>query len=116
MMKNSIVIMLAALLLSGCANSNFDFTDSSELSIQENPYEIINSKTNIKYPLREDLLSPNYTGGYKLNFINQSNYNHQYAAYDLIKAREEKEIKKLLKNKIIEKTRKKLLNILGNSN
>lgn len=86
MMKNSIVIMLAALLLSGCANSNFDFTDSSELSIQENPYEIINSKTNIKYPLREVLLSPNYTGGYKLNFINQSNYNHQYAAYDLIKA------------------------------
>ena len=36
-------------------------------------------------------------------------------SYDLIKAREENEIKKLLENKIIEKTRKKLLNILGNN-
>ena len=36
--------------------------------------------------MRKDLLSPNYTGGYTLNFINQSNFNNRYAAYDLIKA------------------------------
>lgn len=86
MTKYAIVVILAVLLFTGCANSNFRFIDSSELSINENPFEVINSKTNVKYPLRKDLLSPNYTSGYELNFINQSNFNNQYAAYDLIKS------------------------------
>lgn len=85
-MKYVIVIMLAASLFTGCSSSNFEFIDSSELSMNENTFEVINFKTNVKYPLRKDLLSPNYTGGYTLNFINQSNFNNRYAAYDLIKA------------------------------
>lgn len=85
MMKNVIVAMLTVLLFTGCASSNFRFIDSSELSMTEIPLEVINSKTNVKYPLRKDLLSPNYTGGYDLNFINQSNFNNEYAAYDLIR-------------------------------
>ncbi len=85
MTKYVIVVIVVVLLFTGCVSSNFKFIDSSELNIQENPFEVINSKTNVKYPLREDLLSPNYTGGYKLNFINQSNFNNQYAAYDLIR-------------------------------
>ena len=85
-MKYVIVIMLAASLFTGCSSSNFGFIDSSELSMNENTFEVINFKTNVKYPLRKDLLSPNYTGGYTLNFINQSNFNNRYAAYDLIKA------------------------------
>ena len=42
-------------------------------------------------------------------------YKYQNS-YDLIKEEEENEIKKLLENKIIEKSRNKLLNILGNNN
>ena len=49
-------------------------------------------------------------------FLKEQIRTEYQMSYDLIKAREENEIKKLLKNKIIEKTRKKLLNILGNSN
>lgn len=85
MMKHTVAVIVAALSLTGCVKADFGFIDSSVLSLKENSSMVINSKTNVNYPLREDIFSPNYTGGYDLNFITQSNFNRQYAAYDLIR-------------------------------
>lgn len=85
MTKLVVVAIVAVLTLTGCASADFAFVDSSVLSLKKNSSVVVNSMTNVNYPLREDILSPNYTGGYELNFINQSNFNSLYAAYDLIR-------------------------------
>ena len=84
-MKRNIVAMLIVFTMTGCAMSHFEFADPSALSISKQPIQVINCKTNVKYPLREDIFSPNYTGGYELNFITREKFNNHYVAYNLIK-------------------------------
>ena len=84
-MKKKIEVIALALFLTGCASSHLEFTDSSNLTINKHPLQISNENTMAEFPMNEDYLSPNYTGGYDLNFITKANFNKQYAAYHLIK-------------------------------
>lgn len=82
-MKKSSFALLA-LLLTACSTTHFHFLEDSLLSIDRNKSLITNSRTGVKYPLREDIFSPNYTGGYELNLVSGNGFNRQYEAYNMV--------------------------------
>lgn len=84
-MKKISIVSLLAFLLTACSTSQFHFLDNSSLSLDREKSVITNSRTGVRYPLREEILSPNYTGGYELNFISGEDFSKNYELYGLIK-------------------------------
>lgn len=79
-----ISIAFVSLLLTACSTSQFHFLENSALGIDRSKSLITNSRTGVKYPLREDIFSPNYTGGYDLNFVSGAEFNASYEAYGMV--------------------------------
>lgn len=75
---------LTLLMLTSCSSNRFAMTETSQLTFSKKPLQVVNNKTSLVFPLQEEGFSPNYTGGYDLNFITRDNFNEHYVAHRLI--------------------------------